>query len=161
MTASPLDDVRKLLEQQMPNARALLAAMREEHEALLARDARRIEEALAQKSAFLGVFEKLELERTELFKLAGLPAARGLATDKLRDLAVSGQPDLVEMWGELLELAGQCRRQNEANGALVEASRRHVERALDLLHGDQGHTPTYRADGATARGSASRPIAKA
>ena len=148
-----------LLDQEAEQASALLAALRDEHEALQQRVPSAIDSALESKTQRLKVFERTENERRRLLTTLQVPDNREAIGAYLAKQAEHG-PALARQWSHLLAIAEQCHHQNQLNGALVEMQRRHVQRALDILRGTPENA-TYGPRGTTEPRSGSHTLAKA
>ncbi len=119
----------------------LLETLREENAALSTRDAARIERAVDAKRDALAALETLDREREGLIRASG-QAADPLAVDGAAPADPRRRSRLVDNWMRLLELAGECQRQNNINGALIQSGLRHTRQVLSLLKGQtQGESP--------------------
>ncbi|MBS1212131.1 MAG: FlgN family protein, partial [Proteobacteria bacterium] len=61
-------------------------------------------------------------------------------------------------WSEIKRLAGQCNEINASNGAYIALLRQHVQRSLDVLHGQSHSEFVYGPDGAHHRPATSRKL---
>lgn len=137
-----LDDC---IARELDASQRLLETLREENTALTTRDAARIDQAVGAKSVALAELETLDRERERLMRETG---------QAQNDQGMAGQPGqsdprrrtrLVDNWMRLLELAGECQKQNAINGALIQSGLRHTRQALSLLKGQPPGetTPQY------------------
>ncbi len=138
MSAGRLAEV---LDAQLDCARAMLAALEREAQALADPRHEGLEEAVAEKDGLARALEALERERLAL-------------TETVRDAVGSGNG-----WTELLALLGRCREHNRRNGALLGARRAGIEMALAALAGGPGHS--YGADGRKPLAERSRTLGSA
>jgi flagellar biosynthesis/type III secretory pathway chaperone len=132
----------ELIEREIAALGAVEAALRDERQALEARDATALLAATDRKAAALAAAAELTAGR------------QSLATD------AAGTP----RFAALRALARRCRELNDANGALIRAQRQRVEGLLALLTGGATTVPaTYQADGtrATTRRGPRGPLATA
>lgn len=127
-TLTPLNEC---LASQIEAAGRLLASLREEYAALGTNDAEALERALAPKQAALADLAELDRERERLARAAGIPDSGPGPFAEPTPLQVEVQAG----WRRLLELAAECRRQNQANGALIQAGLRHTRQIVALLGG--------------------------
>lgn len=127
---------------ELDASQRLLDTLREESEALTTRDAARIERAVDAKREALASLETLDRERERLIRESGM-AADPLAIDaEAAATGTRGHGRLVDNWMRLLELAGECQRQNNINGALIQSGLRHTRQVLSLLKGQtQAESP--------------------
>ncbi|QSA98378.1 flagella synthesis protein FlgN [Methylococcus sp. EFPC2] len=68
---------------------------------------------------------------------------------------------LRKIWQEIRAVGNECRRLNEINGAYIGLLGKHVDRALDLLHGRDTLEFVYGPDGASRKPYASRKLTSA
>lgn len=122
-------------------ARELLDVLDAEHRALLARDMERIAETASRK-------ELLTRQLNDLSVHGSAPAGE------------SGEPP-SPLWKEFTDLMTRCRHENRKNGAVIEAARRHTQRAMDLLSGRAAGGAIYGAGGEARTLSASRYATRA
>jgi len=123
----------------LDHAEALLAILRREHDALLNGDLDAVELLTREKQTALAEFEPL---------LRTLPATAGQTP--------------AERVQRFSALAAECRRQNEINGGMIEASLRHTQSLLRLLRGQPPQAALYSARGKTDDSSSpGRPLASA
>lgn len=159
MAPSPAARLLTLLDREIEEAGTLLAALRDEHEALQQHTTSVIDAALESKTQRLEQFERSENERRQLLASLRVPDNREAVGSYLAQQNEHADA-LTQRWSRLLGVADECRRQNELNGSLVEIQRRHVQRALDILRGAP-ETATYGPTGATERRDGSHTLAKA
>lgn len=139
------DMTPEMIEREIAALGAVEAALRDERQALEARDAAALLAATDRKAAALAAAAELTAGRGPL---AGTTAA------------AAGTP----RYPALRALARRCRELNDANGALIRAQRQRVEGLLAVLTGGTAGAPaTYQADGtrAAARRSPRGPLATA
>ena len=123
-------------EEHLTRTRELLGILQREHAALLAGDLEQIETVVQAKQTAIAQLEAL---------------ARDVAH------ATPGS----EHRQQLEALTIECRRQNEINGGMVEASLRHTQRVLSILRGQNLENDLYSRAGNTLPGNHARPLAKA
>lgn len=130
----------------------LLEALREENAALMTRNAAHIEQSVDTKSRALAEFDAIDRERENLVRESGQAENRqDFLSNQITDCAPQRRNRLLDNWMRLLELTGECQRQNSINGALIQSGLRHTRQALSLLkgqtqaeslqYGPGGHTP--------------------
>lgn len=100
---------------------AVHALLEDERQALIARDADRLQDIAARK-------ESLLVEASDLREQAGI---EGDESDHQ----------------ELSKVTANCRRLNEINGALIRGQQRRVERMLNILRGVPEESSVYDRDG--------------
>jgi flagellar biosynthesis/type III secretory pathway chaperone len=129
---SALDDC---LQRQILAGERLIEAMRAETEALRTGSAADIEAALGPKQDALEAFRSLDTEREQLLASGGWKADRETPEDWISSQDHPIRDAALARWRRLLEIAGECGRQNLINGALIQAGLRHSRQLLDLLSG--------------------------
>ncbi len=96
-----------------------------------------------------------------------LLAAMEVATQQRILGITTSDPDLLteplrSMWETLLTLAKSCQHLNQINGGIINTTKRHVEQATTILH---GQLPTselrYGSSGETVAETSQRSLAKA
>ncbi len=142
-------------------AQHLLDALAQEHKALTEFNAEALECATAAKQSCVEAYESIARRRDQFLAALGLPPGKPGIEALLQRSAATGDEPLSGQWQELQALATQCRRQNLINGGIVELGRRHVERALDLLHGPGPNVNLYGPEGQTAGSQRSQRLAVA
>lgn len=124
-------------DRQFASAQALLAVLQREYSALLAGDFAIIEQIVQEKRLAIAELEAIgQLQATE----------------------VQAKPHMIS---GLQALAAECARQNDINGGIVEASLRHTQHVLTILHGQSPDSGLYSRAGATLHPSATRPLTSA
>lgn len=150
-----------LLREELTVVERLLQLLRREYDALKSRDLAGLEVAVAEKQVCVDRVRKLIANRLDYLLARGIPAdARGLAAH-VDTLPAPERGEAGKLWTELEQAAEQARAQNEVNGAVIAASRNHVERTLSILRGRDSLDFLYDHDTRKVFGGGKRPIAKA
>jgi len=132
-----------------------------EYNALKSRDLTGLERAVADKHACLDYLRGLIAQRLDELRALGISAdAQGLAA-YLETLPVAERGEAVEVWAALTRATEQVHQQNEVNGAVIAASRSHIERTMAILRGRDSLDFLYDQDTRQVFGGSSQPIAKA
>jgi flagellar biosynthesis/type III secretory pathway chaperone len=131
--------------QAIQEAEQLLALLRREHAALVAKEADAILAISAEKSAALRKFETTISRWQDAQGRIAVPAA--------------GEPGHAA-WETLRALAEQCRCQNDINGGLIAVSLRFTQNALSVLRGAP-QPATYSIHGYQQTSPDGRTLAKA
>lgn len=144
--------LRDLFRATLDGLREMHGLLEQESVALGGRDAAALERIALTKQELVPILDRLAAEQRRFF--AAGPGGTGgieayLAGAKPEaDLAGALRAD----WREILRLLAACKHQNEMNGAYIGLLRRHVENALDILHGPAQAEATYGRDGVKRRG---------
>jgi flagellar biosynthesis/type III secretory pathway chaperone len=125
------------LDKQISCTQALLTSLQREHAALLSGDLEQIEQIVQEK--------RIAIAEIESFS----------RTLRLDSHAVHAKNP------HLQAIAAECARQNEINGGMVEASLRHTQHVLAILHGQSPEAGLYSRAGATLNPSSTRPLTSA
>lgn len=132
-----------------------------EYDALKSRDLAGLERAVADKHACLDHLRGLIAQRLNDLQALGVSAdAQGLAA-YLETLPVAERGETVEVWAALTRATAQVHQQNAVNGAVIAASRSHIEQTLAILRGRDSLDFLYDHDTRKVFGGGSQPIAKA
>jgi flagella synthesis protein FlgN len=150
------------LQREIQAGEQLLESLRREHQALVANDPNRLNEAVAHKDGLVAAMEACGRERTTLLREAGYDADRA-AMGKLLDRHDPQRRSGVQRaWTRLLELGAECQRQNLINGIIIQAGQLHTQQALAILRGQPAEIGgEYGPEGQRRSAPSSHPLAKA
>lgn len=153
-------DLARSLDEETAGLEALLALLREEQQALQARDMEHVHSFAVAKSERLARLSEFDSARGEFL------LANGLSPDHAgMQRYIEGTPGLPavvsENWRRLLTNAAEARRINAVNGKLIAAQVRFVAGALAALRHAASHLVCYGADGQTRSAPGSRTLASA
>jgi flagellar biosynthesis/type III secretory pathway chaperone len=154
-----------LLDEQIDAAGRLLAALRDERQALVGPAVEPLAQAGALKESCIAQVEQLEQRRRLTMQAAGLGFEGSAMTRLIADCRDWSDAELAagvaERWQRMLELTRRCRDANETNGLITQTRQRQVLQLLGLLRGGSAGA-TYGPDGGSAMaGSSTRAIARA
>ncbi|SAI71274.1 flagella biosynthesis protein [Bordetella ansorpii] len=145
------------IERESALVQAFIEAIDAEARALADRKAHdALQQAAQEKEALAEQLSALSVQRDELLAGLGLPDGH-----EGTQQAASQFPELAESWNRLLEYASLARERNERNGAMISASLRHTQQALDALrqlNEGANASATYDAQGRGRRGYGQRSI---
>ena len=133
---SKLDDI---LREQLEAARALLAILNREHEAIRSRDARALNVITPEKLEGTKALETLDEKRRAL-DLAHAPADSFAAS-------ANSASENSSIWAQIIDVIRLCDRKNQLNGVMLELRKEQVHRALELIAGANNETTTYTSSG--------------
>ncbi|HAO34340.1 MAG TPA: flagellar protein FlgN [Candidatus Competibacter sp.] len=136
-------------------------ALRQEYDALKSRDLAGLERAVAEKQSCAERLRGLIAARLDDLKQRGIAADAGDLAALVKTLPVAERQEIDTLWTALEDAARQVRAQNEINGAVIAASRNHVERTLAILRGRDSLDFLYDQDSRKVFGGRNQPIAKA
>lgn len=136
-------------------AEDLEAALRLEHEALIANDDQALDAAGRDKDALVRTLETLEGERQGICHRLGI--SPGPAPMRA---ALEASPLARDRWAWCLVVLERCQAVNASNGCIVESKLGNIRMALDMISGRQPGGATYGPTGRTARERPQASIAK-
>ena len=149
-----------LMREELTAVERLQQWLQREYDALKARDLADLEQVVAEKQQCVDRLRALTDARLDYLKAQGIADARHWVSHVER-LPVAERREIDTLWDALEQTAQQVRAQNEVNGAVIAASRNHVERTLAILHGRDSLDFLYDQDSRKVFGGRNQPIAKA
>jgi flagella synthesis protein FlgN len=159
---SPQHRFHHLIQNEKEQVSRLLALLKQEEAALVKRDVDGMEKAVAEKQLVIAELEKLAVERSNVLVVNGFSDDKQGFEGYLSSLDEASSSTVQQQWEELQELLRTCQHQNQANGQILESSRRNTEKALSLLIGRAGESDTrlYNEKGTTNRSIGSKSHVK-
>lgn len=167
-SSSSLEQLQKLLLQEHEALNTMLAAIVKETDALTQRAFEMLQETSEEKQALFNQLSTLTESHTQLLKDAGFDSnADGMAgfIDSVADKETRQQ--INKLWDDNTALLMECRRQNEANGLVIEHNNHAMGVTMSILSGEIFSTQEsalYDAKGNASKqpqGGSNKPIAKA
>jgi flagella synthesis protein FlgN len=153
-------DLEDLLTQIVAELRQMQRVLEQEGRGLKDRNADLVESSARAKQTLAQKLDALAGHQEVLLRSQNLPAGK-----EGMERLLSGFPptdpsvrDLMMLWKDLQHSAAHCRKLNEANGAYIGLLRQHVQRSLDIIHGQPAHGLVYGPDGVGRRPTASRKL---
>ncbi|MDQ5908332.1 MAG: flagellar biosynthesis protein FlgN [Pseudomonadota bacterium] len=126
----------KLLREELAGIEALQTLLQQEYHALRSRDVASLERLAREKQASADQLRGLDSARTAYVQQQGFAADRhGLQACVNAAPTCQEQAILQKLLAELESAAEQARNQNEINGAVIAASRGHIEQMLAIVSG--------------------------
>jgi len=133
-----------------------------EQEALGLKDcnAEAVEKIAQEKQARAHKLDTLAECQEHLLRTLNLPAGKEGVECLLSNLLQTDPTtrNLTTIWQDLQNTTVQCRKLNEANGAYIGLLRQHVQRSLDIVHGQPSQDFVYGPDGVGRRPMPSRKL---
>ena len=150
-----------LLREELAAVEWLQQLLQREYDVLKTRDPASLEQVVNEKQACTDRLRKLMADRVDYLQAQGIAAdAQGLAA-YVDTLPVAERIGVDQLWTALEKVAEQVRAQNEVNGAVIAASRNHVDRTLAILRGRDSLDFLYDQDTRKVFGGGGQPIARA
>jgi flagellar biosynthesis/type III secretory pathway chaperone len=154
-----LQQLLSILNQETSGLRQLLAALEQEHSALLAADIEAIETATGVKNQALEEHSKTtNTRRLHVEKNTSDPS-----DESLRQWVESTgeRSELTLAFARLVQLAQECQESNRNNGRLIATRQRQAQGALNIIRQTDTLPPTYSGQGKAAPSTSTRSLGKA
>lgn len=159
-TINSAGDLARSLGEETAELEALLALLREEQQALQARDMERVRSFAGAKRERLARLSEFDSARGE-FLLANRLSQNHAGMQHYVERTPGLLTVVAENWRRLLANAAEARQINAVNGKLIAAQLRFVAGALAALRQASSHLVCYGADGQTRSAPGSRTLASA
>ena len=157
--------LEKLLREELASIEALQQLLQDEYDALRLRDVIALERIAADKQASADHLRGLDSARTAYLQQQGFSADRQGLQACLHAISNRQQRAILhKLLAEFERVAEQARDQNEVNGAVIAASRGHIEQMLAIVSGRDPLELLYGHDSRKVFNnshSGGQPIAKA
>jgi len=155
--------LRDLFEPTLAALQQMQQVLEQEALSLKDRRAEALEESTRQKELLANDLDALAKRQTNFLRAQDLPIGEEsietiLPTWPSTDPATSGT---WAIWQEIKRLTATCRQLNEANGAYIGLLRQHVQRSLEIIHGQASQDVVYGPDGVGHRPASSRKLLSA
>ena len=153
------EELQQHIDQDLSMCSQLLELLREEQEALKARDVDKVEELLERKVPILEALEHNAKQRQAW-------ASASLAGENTEALWASllsslGNTGIKQRWSQLKSLYADVRTQNEVNGKLLSRHQGTLQRLLDIMRGKTASPNLYNATGYSSASSQSNNFGEA
>ena len=123
------------LQEELATVDALLRLLQREYEVLKARDLPGLQQLTVEKQACADRLQSQIASRLGELRKQGFAAdAQGMAA-WMQGLPPAERAAASKLWAELEPAAEQLHAQNQVNGAVIAASRNHVDQSLAILRG--------------------------
>ena len=153
--------LEKLLCEELAAIEGLQQLLQQEYDALRTRDVTALEHIAGQKQISVDRLHSLDIARMAYLREQGFTADRqGLQTCLEAAPTRKQHGILHKLASEFERAVEQARDQNEVNGAIIAASRSHVEQALAIVSGRDPLEFLYDHDSRKVFSSSGQPIAK-
>ncbi|MHB1293012.1 MAG: flagella synthesis protein FlgN [Sulfuricella sp.] len=112
------------------------------------------------KSEKVVLLSQLAENRTRFLSAQGYSQEHGGMTKWLQQQRDGGNPQISELWQQLLTLAENARQLNQINGSMIDTRLRNNQQALAILQVAANQSALYGPDGQTQALGLGRPIGK-
>ena len=155
MSAHP--SLHAAVKDELASLERVIAILHEEQETLTRARIELLADISEKKSQAVSTLEHHSAERRALMLACDIPDDGSAISEWLS----SHDPELLETWQTLIDLARQAAQYNRSNGRLI-SSREEANRALmNVLLTEQGIESAYTADGRLSHIASRRPLDRA
>jgi flagellar biosynthesis/type III secretory pathway chaperone len=154
-----LQSLHQFTDQLYGHIEAMRRLLEQEAEQLQNRDIESIAKTTREKEALVETTNALVKVQYQCLNVPDLDKKGGL--EALFSALPSSSPEtagLKKRWQEIKRSTAQCNALNESNGAYIALFRQHVQRSLDVLHGQSSTSLVYGPDGIGHRQNSSRTL---
>jgi flagellar biosynthesis/type III secretory pathway chaperone len=152
--------LRDLFAQTLAELQQMQLVLEQEALGLKDRDAEALEKSTRQKQALAYNLEALSERQENFLRAQNLPAGKE-GIESILYAHPSTNPATSSMraiWRDIQNLTAACQKLNEVNGAYIGLLRQHVQRSLDIVHGQSSQDVVYGPDGIGHRPTSSRKL---
>ena len=157
--ASPFDLVKNL-EAELQAFQDFIQVLQTEQDALVQGNVDPLLELAQIKSEKVVLLSQLAESRTRFLSARGYDQEHGGMAKWLQQPRDGGNPQIVELWQQLLTLAENARQLNQINGSMIDTRLRNNQQALAILQAAAKQNALYGPDGQTQSLSLGKPIGK-
>lgn len=152
--------LRDLFDQTLAELQNMRLVLEHEITTLKGSDAKVLEHVTKQKERLANSLDKLIRRQEDVLRAHKLPAGKE-GIERILSMLPPSDPAanaLHARWQEIKNLTSDCQKLNEVNGAYIGLLRQHVQRSLDIIHGQSSHDVVYGPDGVGHRTPSSRKL---
>ena len=164
MTANPAiaspSDLVKNLEAELRAFQDFIQVLQTEQDALVQGNVDPLLELARIKSEKVVLLSQLAESRTRFLSEQGCSQEHGGMAKWLQQQRGGGNPQIAELWQQLLALAENAQQLNQINGSMIETQLRNNQQALAILQTAAKQSTLYGPDGQTQSLGLGRPIGK-
>lgn len=164
MTANPAiaspSDLVKNLEAELQAFQDFIQVLQTEQNALVQGNIDPLLELARIKSEKVVSLSQLAESRTHFLSAQGYDQEHGGMAKWLQQQRDGGNPQIVELWQQLLALAENARQLNQINGGMIDTRLRNNQQALAILQAAAKQNALYGPDGQTQSLGLGKPIGK-
>jgi flagellar biosynthesis/type III secretory pathway chaperone len=145
-----------LLKNEIKHAGEMLNILQQENTALRKNDIIAFEEVLEAKHKQAELLDEFE---RKIDRIGNMPDALKPLSNCVAFIERNKNNILYKTWEELQDTLRQCQTQNIINNRIMESSKLLLQESLNILHGGNGATPTYKSSGKTETNSSGGSLA--
>jgi flagella synthesis protein FlgN len=152
-------DLVKNLEAEIRTYQAFIQVLQTEQDALVQGDVDPLLELAQIKSEKVVLLSQLAEKRTRFLSARGCAQEHGGMAKWLQQRN-EDNPQIAELWQQLLSLAENAQQLNQINGTMIDTRLRNNQQALAILQTAAKQSALYGPDGQTQSPGLGRPIDK-
>jgi flagella synthesis protein FlgN len=156
--ASPSDFVKNL-EAELQTFQDFIQVLQTEQDALVQGNIDPLIELARIKSEKVVILSRLAESRARFLGAQGYSQEHGGMTKWLLQRE-GGNPQIAELWQQLLTLAENAQQLNQINGSMIDTRLRNNQQALAILQEAANQSALYGPDGKTLALGLGRPLGK-
>jgi len=153
-------DLVKNLEAEIRTYQAFIQVLQTEQDALVQGEVDPLLELAQIKSEKVVLLSQLADNRTRFLSARGCTQEHGGMAKWLLQQRNGDNPQIAELWQQLLSLAENARQLNQINGSMIDTRLRNNQQALAILQAAAKQSALYGPDGQTQSPGLGRPIDK-
>jgi flagella synthesis protein FlgN len=153
-----IEDLKKLLKQDIVDLIALDSLLEQEKNILTTRNTEKINQLADHKSQTINQLESRAKQKAKLMSGSGLGIRPGQVEEKLSEL---NDNDLMSLWHESTNKLKTCQQKNTVNGSIITQSRQRVTKLMSIIRGQNKAPNLYGQQGKTESFNSSHRIGKA
>lgn len=157
--ASPSDLIENL-EAEHRAYQDFVQILQTEQDALVQGNVDSLLELARIKSEKVVLLSRLAESRTRFISAQDCPQEHGDVAKWLQKQGNGKNPQIAELWQQLLTLAGNAQQLNQINGSMIDTRLRNNQQALAILQVAANQSALYGPDGQTQALGLGRPIGK-
>lgn len=147
MQASTPSSVIELLQQELAQLQQFVELLQREQGMLLENQLDDLTALAQQKIDAAQSLNALAQQRGHLLAV-NMPQDQEAGLDRVNDY-MNTQPQMAQLWSELLAFTAQARQLNNDNGEVIQMRMRHNQQALNVLHNAVNKSNLYGPNGQT------------
>ncbi len=164
MTANPAiaspSDLVKNLEAELRVFQDFIQVLQTEQDALVQGNVDPLLELARIKSEKVVLLSQFAESRSRFLSEQGYAQEQGSMAKWLQQQGDGGNPQITELWQQLLALAKNAQQLNQINGNMIDTRLRNNQQALAILQAAAKQSALYGPDGQTQALGLGRPIGK-
>jgi len=134
--------VSTTLLEEMKALRSFIEILKKEEQVLIEGKIEEIDFYSSEKSRLIEILTQFNDQREKYLKAQCIDLEKN-CMNNLLSKQNSDQNRIIDIWNELLDLAGIAKKLNQSNGLIITARYQHHQRALAAIHSAAGNVSCY------------------